>query len=59
MVNLILFLFVLIYCFSDARSMYGLFFAATGKAHVFAVDRVRTNQMPNLGNLYQTERTYR
>lgn len=39
--------------------MYGLFFAATGKAHIFAVDRVRTNQMPNLGNLYQTERTYR
>lgn len=59
MVNLILFSFVVICIFSDARSMYGLFFAATGKAHVFAVDRVRTNQMPNLGNLYQTEHTYR
>ena len=31
----------------------------TGRAHVFGIDTVRTNQMPNLSNLYQAERTAR
>ena len=39
--------------------MYGLFLMGTGRAHVFGIDTVRTNQMPNLSNLYQAERTAR
>ena len=35
--------------------MFGLFFPASKKAAVFAVDTVRTNQMPNLNALYNAE----
>lgn len=35
--------------------MYGLFFPASKKAAVYVVDTVRTNQMPNMTNLYSTE----
>ena len=35
--------------------MYGLFFPASKKAAVYVVDTVRTNQMPNMTNLYNTE----
>ena len=47
------------HCFSDSRAMFGLFLSATNKAHIFVLDTVRTNQMPNMNNLYQTERTNR
>ncbi len=39
--------------------MLGLFVMATKKAHLFVIDRVRTNQMPNMTNLYQQLRTHR
>ncbi len=39
------------------KSIYGLFVPATKKASVFAVDTVRSNQMPNLNNLYNNERS--
>jgi DNA polymerase epsilon subunit 1 len=35
--------------------MYGLFFPVTQKAHLFVVDTVRSNQMPNLNNMYKAE----
>ena len=35
--------------------MFGLFFPATKKAAVYVVDTVRTNQMPNMTNLYNVE----
>ena len=38
------------------KAMFGLFFSTTKKAAVFASDTVRTNQMPNLTTMYQTER---
>ena len=44
---------------SDSTSLYGLFMMGTGKAHVFGIDTVRTNQMPNLSNLYRSDRTSR
>ena len=44
---------------SDHRSMFGLFFLSTKKAHLFVIDRVRTNQMPNMANLYHQSRTHR
>ena len=39
------------------KSMFGLFFSTSKKAAVFAVDTVRTNQMPNLNAMYAAERT--
>ena len=39
------------------KSMFGLFFSSSKKATVFAVDTVRTNQMPNLNAMYTAERT--
>jgi DNA polymerase epsilon subunit 1 len=42
-----------------ARALYGLFFMVNGKAHIFGVDTVRTNQMPNFSHLYQNERNFR
>jgi hypothetical protein len=39
--------------------MFGIFVLPTRKASIFIVDRVRTNQMPNMSSLYQTERTSR
>jgi DNA polymerase epsilon subunit 1 len=44
---------------SDHRSFFTLFVGATKKANIFVVDRVRTNQMPTMTTLYQTERTSR
>ena len=44
---------------SDHRAFFTLFVGATKKASVFVVDRVRTNQMPNMTTLYQTERSSR
>jgi len=35
--------------------MYGLFFPASKKAAVYVVDTVRTNQMPNMTNVYNAE----
>lgn len=40
---------------SGSKSLYGLFFPASKKAHVFAVDTVRSNQMPNLQAMYNAE----
>jgi len=40
---------------SGQKQMYGLFFPASKKAAVYVVDTVRTNQMPNMTNLYSTE----
>ncbi|XP_022098482.1 DNA polymerase epsilon catalytic subunit A-like [Acanthaster planci] len=39
-----------------SKAMFGLFFSNSSKANIFAVDTVRTNQMPNLTLMYQTER---
>ena len=44
---------------SDTRSLFGVFLLATRKAHLFVLDRVRTNQMPNVSSLYQNERASR
>ena len=44
---------------SDNRALFGVFVLATKKAHLFVLDRVRNNQMPNMGNLYYSERTSR
>ena len=44
---------------SDHRSFFSLIAMATKKAHLFVVDTVRTNQMPNVTSLYQSERTAR
>lgn len=35
--------------------MFGLFFPASKKASVYVVDTVRTNQMPNMTNLFNAE----
>jgi len=40
---------------SGHKQMYGLFFPASKKATVYVVDTVRTNQMPNMTNLYSVE----
>ena len=45
--------------YRDSRAMFGVFVWPTHKASVFVQDRVRTNQMPNMASLYQTERTTR
>ncbi len=39
--------------------MFGVFVLSTHKASVFVQDRARTNQLPNLRSLYQSERTSR
>ena len=39
--------------------MFGVFLSATGQAHIIPMDTVRTNQMPNMGSLYQNERNSR
>lgn len=39
-----------------AKSLFALFVPATRRAHVFVVDTVRSNQMPNLNNVYNSER---
>ena len=39
--------------------MFGVFFSPTKKAHIFVVDTVRSNQMPNMQNLYNAERSHK
>ena len=39
------------------KSLLGLFVPTSKKASVFVVDTVRSNQMPNLGALYNSERS--
>ncbi len=39
------------------KSLLGLFVPTTKKGSIFVVDTVRSNQMPNLVNLYNSERT--
>lgn len=41
---------------SGNKSMFGVFIPATKKAHIFVVDTIRTNQMPNMSALYNNER---
>lgn len=50
----LIFLFSLF--FSGQKAMYGLFFPMSKKCHIFVTDTVRSNQMPNLNVLYNTER---
>ncbi|XP_031425753.1 DNA polymerase epsilon catalytic subunit A-like [Clupea harengus] len=38
------------------KGLFGLFIPSQRKASVFVLDTVRSNQMPNLGNVYGTER---
>ena len=44
---------------SDSRALFGLFIMATKKAHIFVLDRVRTNQMPTMTTVYENERAAR
>ncbi|XP_048412228.2 DNA polymerase epsilon catalytic subunit A isoform X2 [Stegostoma tigrinum] len=39
------------------KALFGLFIPSQRKASIFVLDTVRSNQMPNLNNLYATERT--
>ncbi|KAF7989243.1 hypothetical protein HCN44_007840 [Aphidius gifuensis] len=39
------------------RSMFGLFLGPSKRAHIYVVDSVRTNQMPNMSTLYNTEKS--
>ena len=50
------FLFNSILCFSGSKMMYGLFFPMAKKGTVFVVDTVRSDQMPNLNALFNSER---
>ncbi|XP_015586460.1 DNA polymerase epsilon catalytic subunit A [Cephus cinctus] len=38
------------------KAMWGLFLGPTKKGHVFVLDTVKTNQMPNMNTLYINER---
>uniref|UniRef100_A0A4W3JDP1 DNA polymerase epsilon catalytic subunit n=1 Tax=Callorhinchus milii TaxID=7868 RepID=A0A4W3JDP1_CALMI len=49
-----------IYLYHNAqgnKALFGLFIPSQRKASVFVLDTVRSNQMPNLTNLYTAERT--
>lgn len=39
------------------RAMFGLFLTPSRRVVVFVLDTVRTNQMPNMANLYRNERS--
>ena len=39
------------------KHLFGIFIPTGKRAHVFIVDTVRSNQMPNLNNLYNNERS--
>uniref|UniRef100_A0A3P9H1R7 DNA polymerase epsilon catalytic subunit n=1 Tax=Oryzias latipes TaxID=8090 RepID=A0A3P9H1R7_ORYLA len=39
------------------KALFGLFIPSQRKASIFILDTVRSNQMPNLSNLYSAERT--
>lgn len=41
---------------AGSRAMYGLFFSPLKRAIMFVLDTVRTNNMPNMNKLYETER---
>lgn len=41
---------------SGQKAMFGFFFPPSKRAVVFVLDTVRSNQMPNLGNLFNAER---
>ena len=49
----------LLFACSDPKGLVGVFISATSKAGVFVADRVRSNQLPNLGVLYANEREER
>jgi len=49
------FLTLCAYVDSGQKQMYGLFFPTSKKAAVYVIDTVRTNQMPNMTNLYNAE----
>lgn len=38
------------------RAIWGLFLAPSKRCHVFVLNSAKTNQMPNMGSLYVTER---
>ena len=38
------------------KAMFGLFMPSTKKVHIFVLDTVRSNQMPNINTLYNNER---
>ncbi|EMP24874.1 DNA polymerase epsilon catalytic subunit A [Chelonia mydas] len=40
-----------------SKALFGLFVPSQRKASVFVLDTVRSNQMPNLANLYSSERS--
>lgn len=42
--------------FSGTKMMYGLFFPMAKKGTVFVVDTVRSDQMPNLNAMFNSER---
>ncbi|XP_019718434.1 DNA polymerase epsilon catalytic subunit A [Hippocampus comes] len=39
------------------KALFGLFIPSQRKANIFILDTVRSNQMPNLSNVYSAERT--
>ncbi|XP_057689041.1 DNA polymerase epsilon catalytic subunit A-like isoform X1 [Corythoichthys intestinalis] len=39
------------------KAIFGLFIPSQRKANIFVLDTVRSNQMPNLNNVYNAERT--
>ncbi|KAK3853994.1 hypothetical protein Pcinc_039493 [Petrolisthes cinctipes] len=41
---------------SGNKAIFGLFFNLSKKCSIFVLDTVRSNQMPNVGNLYNAER---
>lgn len=43
----------------DNRAVFALFMPASQKASVFVLNTVKSNQMPNLSNLYKNERSSR
>eukprot|EP00794_Sanderia_malayensis_P002850 gene2850-3296_t len=47
------------HCQLENRAVFCLFFPQVQKASVFVLNTVRSNQMPNLPNLYQAERAAR
>ncbi len=40
---------------SGSKAIFALFINSSKRAHVFALDTVRTNQMPNMTQLYKNE----
>ncbi|KAK7073292.1 hypothetical protein SK128_028068 [Halocaridina rubra] len=44
---------------SGNKAIFGIFFPKSKKGQIFVVDTVRSNQMPNLNNLYNNERNAR